>query len=329
MEEKEKKSVANILIERFLKDVDEKGYLPWQKPYKCYNAFNYFSKQPYRGFNRLLLPFGEYMTANQINTYNRENNEDFRFQPGIQWYPISFFKQDRKACSLKEVEEALPDRDIVGADNGFVGYSHGYSYYKSEGKYIKSRNILQYYRVADRKFFKNSKGEMLPSRLETGEIEIEQSEPKEIIQNYINRSGVKVQKDHAGIPCYVPDLDLVQLNPYTKDEESWFSTAFHEFAHSTGASSRLNRVGVTRKGVEPKNKKEVYAVEECIAEITAYLCCSECGVYDFKTSGMMQYENSIAYVQAWKKRIEDWGKDFLYICTQADSAFNYIMGEEI
>lgn len=329
MEEQEKKSVANILIDRFIKDIDEKGSLPWQRPYECYNAFNYFSKQPYRGFNRLLLPFGEYMTANQINTYNREHKEDFRFQPGIKWYPISFFKHDKKPCTLQEVEEALPDRDITGSKDGFIGYNHGYSYYKSDGRYIKSRNVLQYYRVADRTYFKNSKGEMLPSRLETGEVEIELAEPKKVIQDYIDRSGVKVQKDHVGVPCYIPSMDLVQLNPYTKDEESWFSTAFHEFAHSTGASSRLNRIGITHEGMKPEDKKNVYAVEECIAEITAYLCCAECGVYDFKTSGTMEYDNSIAYVQAWKSRIQDWGKDFLYICSQADAAFNYILNEEI
>lgn len=329
MEEQEKKSVANILIERFLKDVDEKGSLPWQRPYECYNAFNYFSKQPYRGFNRLLLPFGEYMTANQINTYNREHKEDFRFQPGIQWYPISFFKRETKTCTLKEVEGALPDKDITSLDDGFIGYNHGYSYYKSEGKYSKVRNILQYYRVADRTHFKNSKGEMLPSRLETGEVEIEKAEPKRVIQEYIDRSGVKVQKDHTGVPCYVPSMDLVQLNPYTKDEDSWFSTAFHEFAHSTGAKKRLNRVGITHEGMKPEDKKNVYAVEECIAEITAYLCCAECGVYDFKTSGTMEYDNSIAYVQHWRDKIKDWGKDFLYICSQADAAFNYILNEEV
>ncbi|MBQ1778558.1 MAG: hypothetical protein IIZ93_10420, partial [Acidaminococcaceae bacterium] len=37
---------------------------------------------------------------------------------------------------------------------------------------IKDRNILRYYEVADRHFFQNARGECLPSRIETGEIEI-------------------------------------------------------------------------------------------------------------------------------------------------------------
>ena len=70
---KEKKSAADILIETFLKDVDEKGSMPWQRPYERYDSFNYFSQKMYRGFNRILLPFGEYITKNQINTYNKEH----------------------------------------------------------------------------------------------------------------------------------------------------------------------------------------------------------------------------------------------------------------
>ena len=34
-----------------------------------------------------------------------------------------------------------------------------------------------------------------------------------------------------------------------------------------------------------------------------------------------------AYVQSWKKRIKDWGKEFIYIVSQADKAFNYICGD--
>ena len=79
----EKKTVSQILIERFLKDVDEKESMPWQRPYKRYNAFNWSTGTPYRGINRIMLDFGEYLTANQLNQYNKEHNEDFRFQKGI------------------------------------------------------------------------------------------------------------------------------------------------------------------------------------------------------------------------------------------------------
>ena len=73
------KSVTDIVLERLLKDVEENECMPWQKPYTQYNAFNYFTLKAYRGINRLILPFGEYLTATQINEYNKKHNEDFRF----------------------------------------------------------------------------------------------------------------------------------------------------------------------------------------------------------------------------------------------------------
>ena len=62
----EKKSVAQIVIDNFLKDVDERGSMPWQRPYERYESFNYFSKKAYRGINRLILPGGEYLSLIHI-----------------------------------------------------------------------------------------------------------------------------------------------------------------------------------------------------------------------------------------------------------------------
>ena len=331
MADKDKKSdkrkVADIIIDRFLKDVDEKETMPWQRPYERYNAFNYFTKQAYKGINRLILPFGEYMTKNQINTYNKEHNEDFRFQKGIVWYPVVFFTEDKKASSYEEVSKIFGEEEF---SEGYIGTEGGWNYYfDGKSSYLKKRNFMRFYEVADRTHFKNSKGEMLPSKVETGEVVISCEEPLNVLKDYVKRSGVKVVKDHADTPCYSPLMDTVMLNPHTKGEEAWFSTAFHEFAHSTGHRSRLNREGVHYpKGISAEDKKNLYAVEECIAEITACLCCAECGIYTMETSQSKEYENNLAYVQSWKKRVKDWGKEFVYIVHQADEAFNYIVGVE-
>lgn len=317
----EKKTVAQIIIDSFLKDVDEKGTMPWQRPYERYDSFNYFSKKAYRGINRLILPGGEYLTKNQINTYNKENNEDFRFQKGIKWLPVIFFKPDKKSVSLEEFAELFPGVSI-GGDNEFRSFKNGWTYEVKGNSLSKRRNILRYYLVAERKHFRNSKGEYLPSRIETGEVVITKQKPQEVYDSYIERSGVTVQET-LGTPCYIPMLDMVELNTHTKTEDSWFSTAFHELAHSTGHETRLNRVGVTESN---EFGSDAYAVEECIAEITACLCCAETGISDMKTSGMAEYDNSIAYVQAWKKRVKDWGNQFIYIVSQADKAFNLICG---
>lgn len=326
MEKHEKKTVSDIIINRFLKDVEEKGKMPWQRPYERYNAFNYFTLNTYRGINRLILPFGEYLTKKQINEYNKTHNEDFKFQKGIEWFPVVFFTVQEKEISLEELRELFEEVDT--SKDGYVGTDNIWVYGIKNGKAIKKRNILKYFEVADRKHFKNSKGEMLPSRIETGEVVIQLEEPKSIIDNYVEREGLKVTYDSGGVPCYIPAYDMVELNPYVKDEESWFSTAFHEFAHSTGHKSRLDRKGVNYPlGTSKKEKENLYAVEECIAEITACLLCAECGIYEMETSCSKEYENNLAYVQSWKKRVQDWGKEFIYIVSQADKAFNYILGD--
>jgi antirestriction protein ArdC len=339
-----KKTVAEIFIEAFLRDVDEKGSMPWQRPYQIYNAFNWVSEKPYRGVNRLLLPFDEYVTMKQVIDYNKEHGTDYRYVPRegkYLWYPVVFFRKSRKKVSRKEVDKSLEEKGKLGSvdvdspvekglsEKYLFKDKWGVSYFKlADGSFEKEKSVLVYHNVTSIKNFKNSDGVSLPSKLENKVVVITYSEPKEVIDKYIERSGIRVKYDSGETPAYAPMLDLVNLNPYMKSQEEWFSTAFHELGHSTGHQSRLNREGITGKGSGDK-KTEVYAKEECIAEICAALCCSECNIGKFETSGTRAYENSLAYVQSWKKRVKDFGSSFIYICSQAEAAFNYIFDDDI
>ena len=323
----EKKTVADVLIERLLEDVDKEGLMPWQRPYRVYYPFNWVTKKVYRGINRLILPMGEYLTKNQINEINKSKGQDYRFAKGIKWYPVVYFTNDERKESVEKVLDIV-SKSAMDVDPNKVGYLFNYggrSFYRTDdGQYVSIRKVFKYYNVADRKYFVNSKGETLPSRLETGEIEITKSEPKRVIEEYVRRSGVNIDYGYTGIPCYKPHLDMVCLNPHSKGEDEWFSTAFHELGHSTGAEKRLNRVGVTSS----KGDRSMYAAEECIAEICAALCCSECGIYTFSTSESRSYENNLAYVSAWKKLVKDFGKEIIYIASGAEKAFELIVGVE-
>lgn len=320
-EGQEKKSVAQIVLENFLKDVEEKGTMPWQRPYERYDSFNYFTKRAYRGINRLILPEGEYLTRNQINQYNKEHGEDFKFQKGIEWYPVIFFKKDSKPISMEDLLSVFPNA-VVGSDNTCFGYKGGWGYYLIEGRLLRKRNILRYFLVAERKHFRNSKGEYLPSRIESGEITITKQKPQDVWDSFIKRTGIKV-KETIGAPKYIPFFDTIELNHHIKSEDSWFSTAFHEAAHATGHPSRFNRPGVQ---LLSDNDENIYAEEECIAEIASCLCCAETGITDMQTSCMEEYDSSVAYVQYWKNKVKSWGSSFIFIVSQADKAFNYICG---
>lgn len=323
----EKKTAVEIVIENFLKDVDEVGLMPWQCPYKVFYAFNWATMQPYKGINRLILPFGEYLTANQLNEYNKANNEDFRFQKGIKWYQVVYYKRDTKQVSQAEITKLLDSevelKNSINSPNSFICFYYPWKYYTDENAMLwKEKRVLMYYSVADIKHFKNSKGETLPSRIESGEVSLTYSNANEVIDNYIENQGIFVNTNYNGVSAYVPSLDIIKLNPNHRTQEDWYSTTFHELAHSTGHQLRLNRDSLVNYN------KENRPVEECIAEIVSGLLCSECGVYTFSTQESKEYTNNLAYVANWKKRILDWGEKFIYIVSQAEKAFNYILGGE-
>lgn len=313
-------TAVDILIDRMLEEVDRTGLMPWQRPYELYDPFNFISMTPYNGFNRLILPFGEYLTQNQIEQYNKQHKEDFRYQKGIQWYPISFFKVDKKEITLEQMEKALGQSISPGvAYQGTDGY---WKYTYIDGKAVKSRSVLRYYLVTDRKYLKNSKGEEFPSRLKEKEVVITKHDAFDVIKGYLEREGISHDFHSADVPYYDSHTDFISMNMFCKDEESFFSTAFHELAHSTGAEGRLNRDIKSVKG-----GTEEYYKEECIAELTAFLLCAETGISSFDTQGVKEFENQAAYLRFYKKKIKQWGKEFIYIVSQADKAFKYILGE--
>ena len=79
------------IITKFLELAEQNGNMPWERPYKICKAVNYFSLKPYTGINSIMLPPGEYFTGNQINTYNKENNVNYRYQKGLKWYGILLY----------------------------------------------------------------------------------------------------------------------------------------------------------------------------------------------------------------------------------------------
>lgn len=64
MTEKKKKTAIDVVIDSFVRRIQEDGAVPWQNPHKFGVCINWVSKKMYRGINRILLPNGEYMTKN-------------------------------------------------------------------------------------------------------------------------------------------------------------------------------------------------------------------------------------------------------------------------
>ena len=161
--------------------------------------------------------------------------------------------------------------------------------------------------------------------VQVGSTSVEQDDPVQLVQSaeaiassYIAREALQVQH---GRPAYVPSLDLVKM-PAPEElasTDEFYSTYFHELAHSVGHPSRLARFGSDAGHFE---SREDYSREELVAEITSALLCHDCGV-----DSQASIKNSGAYLQGWSRFIRDNEDAFLTAVSQAYKTRQYIRGD--
>ena len=89
-----------------------------------------------------------------------------------------------------------------------------------------------------------------------------------------NRWICPIKQLHGDSAFYSISKKLIVLPEFSqfKDGESFYGTAFHEMAHSTGAEEHLNRLKPAAFG------SAEYAQEELVAELTSAMVCQYCGM---------------------------------------------------
>ena len=133
-----------------------------------------------------------------------------------------------------------------------------------------------------------------------------------------NMPGIPSIKHHGDKAYYNPINDSITMPPVERfhSDEAYYKTLFHELAHSTGHSKRLNR----KELVEYDGfAKENYSKEELTAELTAAFLCAVCGIEQ------QIINNSAAYIQGWLKALKNDKRLILKAATQAQAAADYIM----
>lgn len=303
--------VSDIIVERILNNAKEEGIMPWQRTYRVIPAYNGESGKKYKGINRFMLPEGEYLTANQLNSYNKSHKTDYKFQKGIFWFPVVFYKVNKKELSSAEVKKLSESIDIGDlSKDHFIGYKDGYYYEVVNGVVSQNKNVLRYYNVADVQYFKDSDGNPYPSLYSDDIVKIESEEPLKIIEDYVKRENIRT-KTYTGVPCYIEDDDLVMFNLLESSSNSYLISAFHELVHSTKHKSRLNRKDLSK------------GEEEIVAEMASWMLCSELGCIDD-----IMLENSLSYVNYWSKTVNDLKNNFIWLVSLAESAVNYILNRK-
>ncbi len=117
---------------------------------------------------------------------------------------------------------------------------------------------------------------------------------------------------------YVPSTDTVVIPSLTNSitAEEYYSTFYHELAHSTGHTSRLNRKELMDTDGYGSAS---YAKEELTAEMTAAFLCALTGI------GLPTLANSAAYIQSWLKALRNDKTLVIKAAGQAQRACDYIL----
>lgn len=123
---------------------------------------------------------------------------------------------------------------------------------------------------------------------------------------------------HSGNAAfYSPIQDYVNMPPRDcfKNAEEYYTTLFHELIHSTGHQSRLARKELT----ETSQGRESYSQEELTAEIGACFLNAHSGIEE------KPFENNVAYIGGWLKRLQNDNRFIVYASTQAQKAVDFIL----
>ena len=275
-------------IEEIKKANKEGKKLPWQKTWVSGLPVNYVTRRPYRGVNLLKLPddTSEFVTMKQYRDLKKKN-PNIKLNPKPTKYKVIFYV--KKYFSFKEEED--------GEEVEKKGY-----FYKP-GSYHEVVGINQI--------------EGLETKFETFDTNpIEEAE--KVINNFTQCKIIKDKFSKSAF--YSPTKDEI-TNPMIKQfkvPEEYYSTLFHEMAHSTGHYTRLKRF---EKNNHSCFGSSSYSIEELIAEISSYFLMTQLGL-----SIEFTRQNSIAYVQGWSKKLLEGDMSILEkSAAKAQKAVDYIL----
>ena len=268
------------ITDRIIKEL-EQGNIPWHKPWHCTpGAISRATGKPYSVLNQLMLPQpGEYVTFKQAI------EEGHPVRKGEKASMVFFFKFIE--CKGEETDEK------------------------------KQIPLLKYYSV-----FHISQCEGMKPRFPSFHSDLQPDKRAEqILKNYIARSGVTLKTEYGNKACYTPATDTItvpEISQYSEIAE-YYSTAYHEAVHSTGHSSRLNRIVDTAQF-----GSESYSKEELTAELGASYLVNAAGL-ETESS----FQNSAGYIQGWLFALKNDKRFIVSAAGQAEKAVQMILGQAI
>lgn len=297
--------IQSDITDKFIKCL-EQGTIPWRKPWNATeNGYLKSDGHSYSFMNALLIAItggsvGEYVTLNEIASRTKTSIKD-----GTVW-----------GAFIRDKDGNLPKSHTVYFYS-MVEYTRkdsetGKPLTDEDGNEIKGRYpILKASHVwhvgtevnCPLKFEKKGEKKIVNPNHECESLAIEYS-ARESIQITHNPSSA----------FYSPSRDIIsvpEINQFVSTEE-YYSTLFHEMAHSTGHEKRLKR-DLGRMGSND------YSFEELVAEISSCALCHDKGIATDETD-----KNSVAYVQNWARVLKADPTMIEKACRAASKAVNFI-----
>ncbi|MBQ6045218.1 MAG: DUF1738 domain-containing protein [Bacteroidales bacterium] len=259
----------------------ETGEIPWEKPWVGNDAcVGHKTGKPYSLLNQLLLGKpGEYLTFLQAQA------EGGRIKPGEKSRFVVFWK----------MQEEL-DKDT--------------------GE-IKQKPCLRFYRVFHLDQTEGIEAKYDGARQLSSHAETD-STAEAVAAGYMSRSGVDLMTGNGNMSAYSPadDLVIMPAKELFRTTAGYYSTLFHEFAHSTGNEHRLARFD----GHERFGNAE-YSKEELIAELAAAMVMHSLGMETDRS-----FRNSAAYLQGWLHALRNDKRMIVFASGKAEAAARLILG---
>jgi antirestriction protein ArdC len=133
----------------------------------------------------------------------------------------------------------------------------------------------------------------------------------DLADEFLRSIGANIREGH-GEAYYAPGADFISLPRFEafKGADHFYNVAFHELAHWTGHSSRLDRDLKHRFG------ERAYAAEELVAELGAAFLAAE-----FSFNGDVR---NAGYIASWIDLLKADKRAFFTACNRASKAADYL-----
>ena len=280
--------IYQTVTDRILEMLD-KGTVPWRQPIRNAGGGwprNIESGRPYRGINVFLLSMTAWVqgyTSSYWTTFRQVDKAGGHVRKGEKSTMVVFWKK----LEVKDEKTGEP----------------------------KQIPVLRYYNVFNAEQCDDLKAPDVPSEPVEPFDPIEEAES--IVTDYPDRPMLEFKGKQA---CYLPKDDLVRM-PKPEQflcREFFYATMFHELAHSTGHSTRLNRQLDARL---PAFGSPDYSREELIAEMGSAFLCATAGI------SPQTIEQSAAYIAGWRKRLAADPKVVVMAAGAGQRAADWILGQ--